>query len=150
MNDINYVNFFIFAKDNIVIKNFIINDKEKVIRIFNVFKNKLNFYKDLENIIPPFFNDDFQNKNNLINNQYNKLIKVFIINLEKINNWNTTNLENEIKYFVESEKIKFAAFGKPTRLILINSENGPSISDILYILGKKNSIERIKNYITRI
>ena len=56
-------------------------------------------------------------------------------------------LENNIKNFVKKKDIKFVLFGKPTRLLLINLENGPSISDILFILGKKNSIERIKNYI---
>ena len=57
------------------------------------------------------------------------------------------NLENAMKKFILDKDIKFVKFGKPTRLILINSENGPSISDILFILGKKNSIKRIKIYI---
>jgi len=149
-NDVNYVNFLEFANSNHVLKNFIIINKTKVMKIFDVFKNKLNFYEDLENIITPFFNDNFQYKMNLLDDQYNQLIKEFLINLEKINNWDTVNLENTIKKFIESKKIKFATFGKPTRLILVNSENGPSISDILYILGKKNSIERIKNYIIKI
>ena len=36
------------------------------------------------------------------------------------------------------------------RLLLINSEKGPSISEILFILGKNNSIKRINNYIGNI
>ena len=36
------------------------------------------------------------------------------------------------------------------RYILINSFDGPSISDILFILGKKDSQERVKQYIDSI
>ena len=139
-----------FANNNNVLKKFVINDKEKIIRIFDVFKNKINFYKDLEDIVFPFFNQNFNNEINLLDNQFNQLIKEFLIDIEKISNWNTANLEKAIANYIENKKIKFSVFGKPTRLVLINSEKGPSISDILYILGKKDSIERIKNYITRI
>ena len=63
--------------------------------------------------------------------------------------WDIRNcfFNNRHKKFVDSQKIKFQIFGKPTRLILINSKTGPSISDILFILGKKDSIKRITNYI---
>ena len=44
-------------------------------------------------------------------------------------------------------KIKFISFVKPLRFTLINLENGPAVSDIFFILGKKNSILRLNNYI---
>ena len=40
--------------------------------------------------------------------------------------------------------------GKPLRLILINSINGPSITDIFYILDKKNTLIRLNKYIDMI
>ena len=60
---------------------------------------------------------------------------------------NMINLENCIKIFVERKKIKFVIFGKPMRKVLTNLQNGPSISDILYILGKKNTFIRLNNFI---
>ena len=47
------------------------------------------------------------------------------------------------------EKIKFSSLGIPIRNILINSSKGPGLHEIFYILGKKTSIERIKNYISK-
>ena len=44
-------------------------------------------------------------------------------------------------------KIIFPILGKPVRYLLINSFNGPSISDIFVILGKKDSIDRLNQYI---
>ena len=52
-------------------------------------------------------------------------------------------------HFINSNKIKFPIIGKPLRFILINSYNGPSISDIFVILGKKDSIDRLNQYIER-
>ena len=86
----------------------------------------------------------------MLDNSFNLLIKEFILILEKINNWELYNLEQTIKDFIKFKKIKFILFGKPLRLMFINSENGPSIRDILFILGKKKSIQRIKNYISSI
>ena len=48
---------------------------------------------------------------------------------------------------MSEKKIKFHIIGKPLRFILINSNNGPSISEIFMILGKKVSIDRLNQYI---
>ena len=37
--------------------------------------------------------------------------------------------------------------GKPLRLILTGKSNAPSISDLLYLIGKENCINRIDNYL---
>ena len=40
--------------------------------------------------------------------------------------------------FLNMKNIKFPILGKPIRYLLINDYNGPSISDIFLILGKKD------------
>jgi glutamyl/glutaminyl-tRNA synthetase len=70
--------------------------------------------------------------------------------LQKIDKWEKEFLERQIEHFINIKKIKFVKLGKPLRFVMINSENGPSITDILFILGKKDSILRIKNYIKHI
>ena len=70
--------------------------------------------------------------------------------MQKLKVWNIELLEEEVKEFINIKNIKFFVFGKPLRLVLINSEKGPSISEILFILGKNNSIKRINNYISSI
>ena len=48
--------------------------------------------------------------------------------------------------FLEKNNIKFPVLGKPIRYLLINNYNGPSITDIFMILGKRKSIERLNRY----
>ena len=147
-NDKNYVSLNNYLKENTLLNNYFNTDKEKFIRIFSIYKKNINFYKELETIIPIYLNDNFKTtKHQLLNDNFNNLIKDFLQNLKELVIWTNESLEKNIKDYINDKKIKFSAFGKPTRIMLINTENGPSISDIFIILGKKDSIQRIKNYI---
>ena len=52
-----------------------------------------------------------------------------------------------IDSFLSKNKLKFPLLGKPLRLILTGKSNAPSISDLLYLIGKENCINRIDNYL---
>ena len=89
-----------------------------------------------------------------LNKEFSKfdhnLISEFINFLDTTSSWCIDNLKKEIDNFILIKKIKFSALGIPIRNILINSSKGPGLHEIFYILGKKTSIERIKNYISKI
>ena len=142
----NYFNDY--SQTNPQLKIFYKKDKEKLKRIFDIYKKKINYYKELENICPIYFEENFVSKTNIsLNKKFNELLKKFIILLENLDLWKNKQIEDLIKNFIKTNKIKFSSFGKPLRLVLINLENGPSVSDIFFILGKKNSILRLNNYI---
>ena len=150
-NDKAYKKLLDYCKDNIILREYINTDLNRFYRIFDIYKNKISFYKELENICINYFNVNFLiKKHKFLTSKFNILIKEFYNILNNIEKWNINSLEKEIKNFIIKKNIKFVLFGKPMRLLLINLENGPPISDILFILGKKNSIQRIKNYITNI
>ena len=95
-----------------------------------------------------YFEENFLTKKNiLLSRDFKELLKKFFVLLENLDSWESIKIENLIKNFVTTNKIKFISFGKPLRLVLTNLENGPSISDIFFVLGKKNSILRLNNYI---
>ncbi|MFL2509921.1 MAG: glutamate--tRNA ligase [Alphaproteobacteria bacterium] len=140
-----------YCKNNENLNIFIKNDKDKFIKIFEIYKKNLNFYKELENIAKIYFLNDNEIVFNNESKKYDdRLIKEFNHFIDKITNWNIDNLKKEITNFILIEKIKFSSLGVPLRNILINSSQGPGLHEIMYILGKKTSIERIKNYISKI
>ena len=53
-------------------------------------------------------------------------------------------LEKHIKEFLQANNLKFPELGKPLRVILTGKENAPSISELLFILGKEISLKRIE------
>ena len=157
---LNYFNSYYLRKDanvkychdyyqtNPQLKTFYRKDKEKLKRIFNIYKTKINYYKELENISSIYFEENFVTKKNiLLNKEFKELLKKCIILLENLDLWENMKIEDLIKNFINTNKIKFISFGKPLRFTLINLENGPAVSDIFFILGKKNSILRLNNYI---
>ena len=142
----NYLSTFI--KNNEILNQYMIYDKGKMLRIFEVYKNKISTYGELEIITKLYFDNFHINKDNIIFTiNFNKLLTDIIELLNNIKLWQITNLEKIIKNFIISKNINFSEIGKPLRMLLINSFKGPSISDILFILQKKDSIKRIEQYI---
>ena len=54
------------------------------------------------------------------------------------------SIEKFIKEFLQANDLKFPELGKPLRVILTGKENAPSISELLFILGKETSLKRIE------
>lgn len=49
--------------------------------------------------------------------------------------------------FLKKNNLKFPMLGKPLRLILTGRSKAPSITDLLFLIGKKDSVQRIDNYL---
>jgi len=147
-DDVSFNKMFNYCKFNKILQNYITIDKDKFKKIFMIYKKNLKKYKDLEIICTVYFQENYMsNKINSIEKNFKDLLIDFISIIQKLKVWDIEPIEEEIKKFINIKNIKFFVFGKPLRLILINSEKGPSISEILLILGKNNSIKRINNYI---
>ena len=86
---------------------------------------------------------------NKFDNIFENNFKEFKQDLSKINKWTKEELENFLKNFLKEKNIKYPIFAKPLRFILTKFYDGPSLSDIFFILGKKGSMERLNQYITK-
>ena len=103
-----------YCENNKNLNIFIKNDKDKFIKIFEVYKKNLNFYKELENIAKIYFFDNLEiNFNNEPKNYDYKLISEFNYFIDKIENWHIDNLKKEINNFILDRKIKFSTLGIP-------------------------------------
>ena len=138
-----------YCKSNLILNDIIKNESVNFFKIYSIYKKKILFFKELENIYNNYFDINFSTKKNiLLTNEFKSLIKEFYKVLNGINEWTVEILEKTIKDFINIKEIKFISFGRPMRLLLINQENGPSLNEILFILGKKITIKRINNYIS--
>ena len=78
-----------------------------------------------------------------IDSEKKKLLSEFGSQLRKID-FEKDTIEEFIKKFLTANNLKFPDLGKPLRLMLTGKENAPSISELLYILGKETSLKRIE------
>ncbi len=146
--DEGFEKFVEFCQNNEKLKKLIYINENKVNRIFHVYKKDLNKFSDILNIIDVYFDDKYSyDKNEKFNDSFNDLFFDFISLISNIDVWDKENIQFNISKFLENKKVKFPVLGKPIRFLLINSFNGPSITDIFIILGKKDSIDRMKQYI---
>ena len=159
---LNFFNNYYLRKDTGLNEfvNFCLNDehlvglikqnKEKMNKIFQTYKKDLNNFNEISDIVGIYFDKNFKiNKNENLKEDYKTILNEFIITMSKIENWSRDNIQKNIEDFLKLKNIKFPILGKPTRFLLTNSYNGPSISDIFVILGKKDSMDRLNQYIEK-
>ncbi len=78
-----------------------------------------------------------------INPSKKLLLSTFSKQLKEID-FEKNSIEKYIKEFLQANNLKFPELGKPLRIILTGKENAPSISELLFILGKETSLKRIE------
>jgi glutamyl-tRNA synthetase len=92
-----------------------------------------------------YFFEDPQVKYDVLKIETNKkiLFSEFSKQLKEID-FEKNSIEKFIKEFLKANDLKFPELGKPLRVILTGKENAPSISELLFILGKETSLKRIE------
>lgn len=65
--------------------------------------------------------------------------------LEAVEDWNLETEEQAYRAVIEREGIKSGAIIHPTRLALTGRTNGPGLFEIVDILGKEESVARLRN-----
>ncbi len=74
---------------------------------------------------------------------------LFIDKLSGISNWEFGILENEFKLLADEKNIKPGEVLLPLRIMLVGGKFGPGVFNIAEILGKKETINRIKIFLEK-
>jgi len=104
----------------------ILEIKEKIVQIFH---KKYNFAKDQIEIL-----DSLKNNKSLLIEEFSSIV-----------DWNEYIIDEKIKIILNKLDLKFKQLGQPLRLILSGSSDGPSISKLMEIIGKDQSLEKLKH-----
>ncbi len=95
-----------------------------------------------------FFNDPEEYDSKAVgkhwsNNSVNDFINTFINKMEAIENWNTEQIEKELRNVAEKYEIPAGRIIHPIRLALSGVPNGPSLFAMMELLGKETCIRRL-------
>ena len=74
-------------------------------------------------------------------------VKSIINNIE---NFEVETLQNDVKGWITSNGIGFGKVMMPLRLALVGALQGPDVFDIMYMIGKNETVKRIDNLIEKI
>ena len=69
--------------------------------------------------------------------------------LEAISDWNQTTVEAAVRSFVDAQGLKLGKVAQPLRVALTGTTVSPGIFDILSVLGREESLARIRDQIEK-
>ena len=76
-----------------------------------------------------------------------ELMKNLISVIESVDDFSVENTQNAIKGWITDNGISFGKIMMPLRVALVGSLQGPDLFEIIYLIGKKETIKRIEKAI---
>ena len=80
----------------------------------------------------------------------NQTIEILLNQMVTIFNWREEDLEKEIKLFAEDRELGLGKIIMPIRLAVCGTLYGPSIFEILELLGRDTSLRRIESALEKL
>lgn len=115
-------------------------------------KTRINKFSELFELVYYFFiapsPQEINSKSKLAIDS--SMLKDVLNSLTAITDWNQDKIESVIKNYLKEFDIKAKELLMPLRLILTNEEHTPGIYEILFVLGKEESLDRITKYLNDI
>ena len=132
--------------------NFSLSDKfiqnPKKIEIINLLRESSNnIIQIIEELT--FFHDDPELTQDLLTSiQIDKdILEKFKEELEEVNFNDKLLIGVFLDNFLSKNNLKFPILGKPLRLILTGKSKAPSITDLLFLIGKEDCLNRIEKFL---
>lgn len=134
------------------LKNTNISD-EKLLKIISLMKERATFVKDIYESGKFFFEQpvsyDEKASKKAWAAETSEVMTTLSTELEKWD-FEPENLKQKIHDFAESKSLGMGKVMMPLRLALVGELKGPDVPDILHILGKEESLARIKKAVNHI
>ena len=73
----------------------------------------------------------------------NERVKLILEQLVDLQIWHKENIERRLKLFSEDQNLSLGSIIIPIRLAVCGKINGPSVFDILELIGKETTLKRI-------
>ncbi len=73
-----------------------------------------------------------------------EIVKSVLDIISKTENFTSKNIENEVKTWIEENKLGFGKVLNPVRLLIVGNTSGPHLFDIIELIGKKEFVSRIE------
>lgn len=122
-------------------------------RIVSLNKERANFVQDLWDLTEYFFVAPTSYEEKALKNWKEEtpgLLQQLIVILEGITDFTSLSIENIVKEWLTTNEIGMGKVMQPFRLSLVGKMMGPHLFDIVEILGKEESIQRIQKAIDTI
>ena len=77
-------------------------------------------------------------------------METLLQHLKIIADWRKEELDKVLKSFVDQNKLTMGKITMPIRMAILGSLSGPSVIEILVLLGKKTTIQRLNRALEKL
>lgn len=127
-------------------------DFAKVKRVVSLIKERAVFVSDFWNLSDYFFQTPTSYEEKAVKKQWKEdtpqIMEEVSEVLSGITEFESSNIETLVKEWISKKELSFGKVMPPLRLIIVGDMKGPHLFDILELIGKEESIQRIKTAIT--
>ena len=120
-------------------------------KVVSLIKERATFVKDFWELSNYFFVAPKSYNEKAVNKQWKTdtpdIMKKLIGILNVISDFSPENTEAEVKAWITESELSFGQVMAPLRLVLVGDMKGPHVFDIMSLIGKEESINRIKTAI---
>ena len=123
-------------------------DDSYCIKVISVLRSRCKSFIDIVISSEYFFSDpkilSNDNIKSIIKDPDKVIIKEIILLFNSLKSWDKGSLEKIFNIFLEKKTYSFGKVLKPLRFAICGSLNGPSLFELMEILGKDITINRLK------
>ena len=122
--------------------------------VVSLIKERAVFVKDFWSLSSYFFERPEGYNEKAVKKQWREgasdLINELIIVLDSIDDFSSASVEKKTKNWISSKEIGFGKVMQPLRLAIVGEMKGPHLFDIIHMIGKEESILRLKTIIKKL
>lgn len=122
-------------------------DNAYLAKVLSLLQTRIKTLKDIILMGDYFFTEDFSRDVEIPIEEKKRLSSILpelLDSLNKIEDWNSTNLEDKIRMFIAERALDSRWFLQSLRIIISGKKVTPSLFETLEVLGKERTISRIK------
>lgn len=129
-------------------------DLNYIVLVIALVKERATFVSDFWDLTHYFFSTpisyDEKASKKAFKEDAEDVLKSVIELINSVDDYTVENLQNTIKGWITSNEIGFGKVMMPLRLALVGALRGPDVFDIMFMIGKNETIKRIENAIAYI
>lgn len=129
-------------------------DVNYIALVVGMVKERATFVSDFWELSAYFFEAptsyDEKTFTKIMNNDARELMSELKQVIEAVSDFSAENIQTEVKTWIGKKEVGFGKVMQPLRLALVGEMKGPDVFDIIYIIGKTETLHRIENMISTI
>lgn len=126
----------------------LLNNNDYIASVISLIKERASFVSDFWELGNYFFQTPDTYNEKVVKKQWKEntpsLLNKIVNLLEALDDFSSSVIEEKVKKWIEEEQLTFGQVMAPLRLVIVGDLKGPHLFDIMALIGREESVKRIR------